>query len=205
MEAVQLSHRYIADRFLPDKAVDLMDEAASPVRMQIDTRPIGNRRPRAPADAAAAGAACPGQGEGPGQPGPAGGAGPGTGGTGRGAVAGCGPDGSRRRRPSRRPGPLQKRLDDLRIELEQAKAKGEYEKASRLEYGELPALEKQIAQAANVEGAMLRLEVAEADVAAVVSKWTGIPAGPPAWKVRWRSCCTWKSACGSGWWARIQP
>ena len=70
---------------------------------------------------------------------------------------------------------MQKRLDDLRIELEQAKGRGEYERASRLEYGEIPVLEKQIEGASRGENAMLRLEVAEEDVAAVVSKWTGIP------------------------------
>ncbi len=70
---------------------------------------------------------------------------------------------------------IQKRLDDLRIELEQAKTKGEYERASRLEYGEIPALEKQLVAAFPRESAMLRLEVGEADIAAIVSRWTGIP------------------------------
>jgi len=70
---------------------------------------------------------------------------------------------------------LQKKLDDLRIELEQAKLKGEYERASRLEYGEIPALEKQLAATSPKESAMLRLEVGESDVAAIVSRWTGIP------------------------------
>jgi ATP-dependent Clp protease ATP-binding subunit ClpB len=69
----------------------------------------------------------------------------------------------------------QKRLDDLRIELEQLKNKGDYEKASRLEYGEIPQLEKQIAAQSADEDRMLRLEVGEEDVAAVVAKWTGIP------------------------------
>jgi ATP-dependent Clp protease ATP-binding subunit ClpB len=69
----------------------------------------------------------------------------------------------------------QKRLDDLRIELDQAKAKGDLERASRLEYGEIPALEKELSDASSREGAMLRLEVGEEDVASVVSHWTGVP------------------------------
>ena len=70
---------------------------------------------------------------------------------------------------------LQKKLDDLRIEHEQAKSKGDYERASRLEYGEIPTLEKQLATVSPRESAMLRLEVGEADIAAIVSRWTGVP------------------------------
>jgi ATP-dependent Clp protease ATP-binding subunit ClpB len=175
VEAVQLSQRYIADRFLPDKAVDLMDEAASLVRIQIDTRPIEidvrERRQiqlqlerhalAKEKDPASRSRLVELDQE----------------------LAELGEELSRLRvkweqekQAIEATRALQKRLDDLRIELEQAKARGEYEKASRLEYGELPGLEKQIAQATNVEGAMLRLEVAEEDVANVVSKWTGIPA-----------------------------
>jgi ATP-dependent Clp protease ATP-binding subunit ClpB len=175
VEAVQLSQRYIADRFLPDKAVDLMDEAASLVRIQIDTRPIeidvrerrqmqlqlerhALAKEKDPASRSRLGELDQ-------------------------ELAELGEELSRLRsrweqekQAIEATRALQKRLDDLRIELDQAKARGEYEKASRLEYGELPSLEKQIAQATNVEGAMLRLEVAEEDVANVVSKWTGIPA-----------------------------
>ncbi|MDR3671779.1 MAG: AAA family ATPase, partial [Holophaga sp.] len=175
VEAVQLSQRYIADRFLPDKAVDLMDEAASLVRIQIDTRPIEidvrERRQiqlqlerhalAKEKDPASRSRLVELDQE----------------------LATLGEELTRLRvkweqekKAIEATRAMQKRLDDLRIELEQAKARGEYEKASRLEYGELPSLEKQIAQATNVEGAMLRLEVAEEDVANVVSKWTGIPA-----------------------------
>jgi len=175
VEAVQLSQRYIADRFLPDKAVDLMDEAASLVRIQIDTRPdeIDSRERRQmqlqlerhalakEKDPASRNRLVELDAE----------------------LAELGEELGRLRsrweqekQSIEATRALQKRLDDLRIELEQAKQRGEYERASRLEYGELPTLEKQIAQATNVEGAMLRLEVAEEDVANVVSKWTGIPA-----------------------------
>jgi len=174
VEAAQLSHRYIADRFLPDKAVDLMDEAASLVRLQIDTRPIEidvrerrvmqlelerhalakekdpvsrERLRELEAELAEL------QEE----------------------LGRLRSTWEREKAEIEATRALQKRLEDLRIELEQAKAKGDYERGSRLEYGEIPELEGRIAASLNREGAMLRLEVAEDDVAAVVSKWTGIP------------------------------
>ncbi len=174
IEAVTLSSRYIADRFLPDKAVDLMDEAASSVRMQLDSRPLEiDVRERREMQLQLE----------------------------RHALAKEKDDASRTRlrelerelaelneelsalrarwesEKARIEGTRarQKRLDDLRIELEQAKGRGEYERASRLEYGEIPALEKELTAATHIEGSLLRLEVAEEDVAAVVAKWTGIP------------------------------
>jgi ATP-dependent Clp protease ATP-binding subunit ClpB len=172
--AAQLSHRYISDRFLPDKAVDLMDEAASAVRIQLDSRPteIDGRERRdmqlqlerhsltKEKDAAS-----------------------------RARLADIDAElaelneelGQLRaqweneKKVIEGARSLQKRLDDLRIELEQAKTKGEYERASRLEYGEIPALEKQLAAASPRESAMLRLEVGPPDIAAIVSRWTGIP------------------------------
>jgi len=172
--ATQLSMRYIADRFLPDKAVDLVDEAASLVRMQIDTRPIEiDVRERREMQLQLE----------------------------RHALA-KEKDAASRARLHELDTELadlteelrtlrtrweqeklrieairarQKRLDDLRVELEKAKARGEYERASRLEYGEIPELERQLAGSDDVEGAMLRQEVREEDVAAVVSTWTGIP------------------------------
>ncbi|WP_306597683.1 ATP-dependent Clp protease ATP-binding subunit [Geothrix sp. 21YS21S-2] len=172
--AAHLSQRYIADRFLPDKAVDLVDEAASLVRMQIDTRPIEiDMRERREMQLQLE----------------------------RHALAKEKDSASRARlgeldkeladlteelrslrtrwdqeksRIEENRG-RQKRLDDLRIELDRAKARGDYEVASRLEYGEIPTLEKQLAATEDVEGAMLRQEVREEDVAAVVSKWTGVP------------------------------
>ena len=172
--AAHLSQRYIADRFLPDKAVDLVDEAASLVRMQIDTRPIEiDVRERREMQLQLE----------------------------RHALAKEKDSASRARlgeldkeladlteelrslrtrwdqektRIEENRG-RQKRLDDLRIELDRAKARGDYEVASRLEYGEIPTLEKQLAATEDVEGAMLRQEVREEDVAAVVSKWTGVP------------------------------
>jgi len=172
--AAQLSHRYIADRFLPDKAVDLMDEAASAVRMQIDSRPteidIRERREvqlqlerhslTKEKDGASRARLADIEKE----------------------LAELNEELSHLRaqwenekKAIEGARSVQKKLDDLRIELDQAKSKGEYERASRLEYGEIPALEKQLAASAPKASAMLRLEVGEADVAAIVSRWTGIP------------------------------
>ncbi|HEX9081066.1 MAG TPA: AAA family ATPase, partial [Holophagaceae bacterium] len=172
--AAQLSQRYIADRFLPDKAVDLMDEAASAVRMQIDSRPteidVRERREMQlqlerhsltkEKDPASRARLADLEKE----------------------LAELNEELGRLRAQWENEKhaiegarALQKKLDDLRIELDQAKTRGEYERASRLEYGEIPALEKQLAAASPSESAMLRLEVGEPDVAAVVSRWTGIP------------------------------
>jgi len=172
--AAQLSHRYIADRFLPDKAVDLMDEAASAVRMQLDSRPteidVRERRElqlqlekhslTKEKDAASRARLADLEKE----------------------LAELNEELSHLRAQWENEKKviegtrgLQKKLDDLRIELDQAKTKGEYERASRLEYGEIPALEKQLAATPPKESAMLRLEVGEPDVAAIVSRWTGIP------------------------------
>ena len=174
VEAAQLSDRYISDRFLPDKAVDLMDEAASLVRLQIDTRPIEidvrerrnmqlelERHALAKEkDPVSRGRLRETEAE----------------------LAELQEELGRLRSKWEQEKQeieatrvLQKRLEDLRVELEQAKAKGNYERASRLEYGEIPDLEGRIAASLNRDGAMLRLEVGEEDVAAVVSKWTGIP------------------------------
>jgi ATP-dependent Clp protease ATP-binding subunit ClpB len=174
VEAVALSSRYIADRFLPDKAVDLMDEAASSVRIQLDSRPmeIDSRERRElqlqlerhaltkESDSASKARLNELEKE----------------------LAGLGEELGRLRSQweveklqIEKTRTQQKRLDDLRIELDQAKAKGELEKASRLEYGEIPALEKELSSASAREHTMLRLEVGEEDVASVVSHWTGIP------------------------------
>jgi ATP-dependent Clp protease ATP-binding subunit ClpB len=174
VEAVALSSRYIPDRFLPDKAVDLMDEAAASVKMQIDSRPIEiDLRERREVqlqlerlalakerDEASRARLRDLEKE----------------------LAELGEELTRLRAQWEHDKKGiealradQKRLEDFRLELEQAKARGEYERASRLEYGEIPDLEKRINEAAQGDSAMLRLEVGEEDVASVVAKWTGIP------------------------------
>jgi len=175
VEAVALSSRYIPDRFLPDKAVDLMDEAASSVRIQMDSRPleidVRERRQlqlqlerhalAKETDASSKERLADLEKE----------------------LAELGEDLSRLRSQwegekiqIEKTRTMQKRLDDLRFELDHAKSRGELERASRLEYGEIPTLEKELAAASNRENAMLRLEVSEEDIASVVSRWTGIPA-----------------------------
>jgi len=174
VEAVTLSSRFIADRFLPDKAVDLMDEAAARVRMQIDSRPLeidtlerrdlqlqlekhalGRER-----DAASKARLRDLEQE--------------LGGLTE-ALNRLRAQWELEKREVAQLRERQKRLEDLRLELEQAKTRGEYERASRLEYGEIPALEAELEVASHRENALLRLEVGEEDVAAVVSSWTGIP------------------------------
>src|SRR5690606_38345146 len=74
-----------------------------------------------------------------------------------------------------------KRVEDLKIDLERAQRTADYEQASRIQYGEIPAAEKAVQEAqANLEavqasGSFLNEEVTEEDIAEVVSKWTGIP------------------------------
>jgi ATP-dependent Clp protease ATP-binding subunit ClpB len=71
---------------------------------------------------------------------------------------------------------IKEQLDAARLELEQAQRAGDLAKAGELQYGRIPALEKQLAEAAIVSGsAMLREEVTAEDIAAVVARWTGIP------------------------------
>jgi ATP-dependent Clp protease ATP-binding subunit ClpB len=71
---------------------------------------------------------------------------------------------------------LKEQLDGARLELEQAQRGGDLAKAGELQYGRIPALEKQLAEAAAAsEGAMLREEVTAEDIAGVVARWTGIP------------------------------
>ncbi|HEX7553399.1 MAG TPA: AAA family ATPase, partial [Geothrix sp.] len=172
--AAQLSHRYIADRFLPDKAVDLMDEAASAVRMQLDSRPteidVRERREMQlqlerhsltkEKDAASRARLADIEKE--------------LAETNE-ELGGLRAQWENEKKVIEGARAIQKKLDDLRIELEQAKVKGEYERASRLEYGEIPVLEKQLVATSPRESAMLRLEVGEPDIASVVSRWTGIP------------------------------
>lgn len=174
VEAVNLSNRYIADRFLPDKAVDLMDEAASSVRMQIDSRPLDidvrerrlmqlelerhaltkEKDPVSRERARELDKELADLNE---------------------ELGRLRAQWENEKKEIEQTRAMQKRLDDLRIELEQAKNRGEYERASRLEYGEIPGLEKDIETRSRRDDGMLRLEVGEEDVAAVVSKWTGIP------------------------------
>jgi ATP-dependent Clp protease ATP-binding subunit ClpB len=173
--AATLSHRYITDRFLPDKAIDLMDEAASRLRMEVDSKPeeldaldrqilqfqIEAEALKKEDDAASK---------------------------------------DRLEKLERELADLQQKsaevtakwqaerasleaartlkeqLDHARAELDQAKREGNFAKAGELQYGRIPALEKDLAEAEAKEGQALVAEAVRPEqIAEVVERWTGIP------------------------------
>jgi ATP-dependent Clp protease ATP-binding subunit ClpB len=173
--AATLSNRYIADRFLPDKAIDLMDEAASRLRMEVESKPeeienldrriiqlkieemaLAKESDSASKDRLAAL---------------------------REELANLEQQSSElttrwqnERDKIAAEGKLKEALDAARIELEQAQRQGDLGKAGELAYGRIPELEKQLAEAQGMaENALLREEVTADDIAGVVSRWTGVP------------------------------
>jgi ATP-dependent Clp protease ATP-binding subunit ClpB len=173
--AATLSNRYITNRFLPDKAIDLMDEAASRIRMEVESKPeeiekldrriiqlkieemaLSKETDTASADRLA---------------------------TLRTELANLEQQSSElttrwqnERDKIAAEGKLKEQLDAARLELEQAQRQGDLAKAGELSYGTIPALERQLAEAqAQAGNAMLREEVTEDDIAGVVSRWTGVP------------------------------
>jgi len=178
--AAVLSNRYISDRFLPDKAIDLIDEAASRLRMEIDSMPaeldeverrvmqleIEREALRKESDAASKDRLGRLEKE----------------------LAGLKEDRTRlaaqwqHEKDSIQGVRAQREeLERLRQEVERAQRSGDYARASELQYGRLPALERQIAEheagAAGPATAprMLKEQVDEEDIAEVVSRWTHIP------------------------------
>jgi ATP-dependent Clp protease ATP-binding subunit ClpB len=173
--AATLSNRYISDRFLPDKAIDLMDEAASRIRMEVESKPeeiegldrkIIQLKIEASALSRESDAAS------------------------KDRLVHLQKDLSELEQKSSElttrwkgekdkihaEARLKEELDGLRNELDQAQRNGDLARAGELSYGRIPELERKLAEAATfTEGAMLREEVTEDDIAAVVSKWTGIP------------------------------
>jgi ATP-dependent Clp protease ATP-binding subunit ClpB len=190
--AATLSDRYITARFLPDKAIDLVDEAASRLRMEIDSRPVEidelqrsvdrmkmeemalereadpaskERLERLRAELADR----------------------------QEQLTALIARWEREKASLNRVGELKQRLDDLRGQAERLQRDAEFEAASRIMYGEIPAVEAELAIATAAEGAadtgapgsgtgtdaapMVKEEVGPDDVADVVSSWTGIPAG----------------------------
>jgi len=170
--AAVLSDRYISDRQLPDKAIDLVDEAASRLRMEIDSSPIeldeAERRVRQLEI----------------------------------ELAAIGKESDEVREPVERELAEAKerrdelaarwstekdalervkeviaRIDELRMEFERAERAGDFTRAAEIRHGELPQLEKELAErdGAPIENPMVKEEVDEDDVAAVVARWTGIP------------------------------
>jgi len=177
--AAVLSHRYIADRFLPDKAIDLIDEAGSALRLQIGSMPIEidemerrishleiERQALTKEDDA---------------------------GSHdrlrnveselerlRGHAAGLKERWNREKSAIARVRQLKEEQDQLRQDEEKASRAGDWEKAAQLRYGRLSQIEKDILQAeeeleAVKETALLKEEIGEEDIARIVAKWTGIP------------------------------
>ena len=178
--AAVLSHRYITDRFLPDKAIDLVDEAASKLRMEIDSMPaeldevrrrimqleIEREALRKETDPASRDRLTKLERE----------------------LANLKEEQTRlqtqwqhEKDTLQGTSDLKQQLEDARIELELAQRVGDYAKASELQYGRIPELEKRIAAGdTGSEGEsktprMLKEQVDEEDIAEVVAKWTNIP------------------------------
>ena len=175
VSAATLSNRYITDRFLPDKAIDLMDEAASRLRMEVESKPeeietldrriiqlkiereaLKKEKDRASKDRLA---------------------------TLEEELANLEQQSAEltqrwRAEKEKLAGEakLKEELDRARLELEQAQRAGDLGKAGELQYGRIPALERQLAEAETAsQTAMLREEVTSEDIASVVARWTGIP------------------------------
>jgi ATP-dependent Clp protease ATP-binding subunit ClpB len=177
--AATLSNRYITSRQLPDKAIDLVDEAASRLRMEIDSSPVEIDELRRTVERmqmqkfALEKESDPGSVE---------------------RLNRLTEDLANAQEHLRslelrweaekeglnRVGELKKQIDELRVASERALREGDLVKASEINYGEIPALEKEMEEAAKVEGqlpSMVSEEVGPNDVAEVVSNWTGIPVG----------------------------
>jgi ATP-dependent Clp protease ATP-binding subunit ClpB len=175
VSAATLSERYITDRFLPDKAIDLMDEAASRIRMEVESKPeeienldrriiqlkiereaLSKESDQASKDRLAVIEA---------------------------ELANLEEENAAltqrwqaERDKIAAEGKLKEELDAARIRLEQAQRGGDLAKAGELSYGTIPDLERKLAEAGEAtDGAMLREEVTSEDIASVVSRWTGIP------------------------------
>jgi len=173
--SARLSDRYIQNRFLPDKAIDLMDEAASRIRMEVESKPeeiealdrriiqlkIEEQALQKEDDAASKERLAALRGE----------------------LANLEQQSAElttrwqnERDKIEAESRIKEELDAARLELEQAQRTGDLARAGELSYGRIPELEKRLAEAlAQSENAMLREEVTEEDIAAVVSRWTGIP------------------------------
>lgn len=173
--AAQMSNRYITDRFLPDKAIDLIDEASSRLRIQVDSKPeaideLDRRIVQIKIE--------------------------------REALKKESDAGSKERlikidtelkdleaksaqltaqwnaekEKVNKGQKITEELDRLRIELEQAEREGNWSKASELKYGRIPELQKELEEAAKHSSrSMINEEVTADDIASIVSRWTGIP------------------------------
>src|SRR5438477_2011902 len=170
--AAVLSQRYIADRFLPDKAIDLIDEAASRLRIEIDSSPVeldeAERRVRQLEIELAAMAKESPEVREPLERELA---------EAREARDELQARWQKEKEALDRVKEITQRIDELRMEYERAERAGDFNRAAEIRHGELPELERELAQrdGAQPENAMVKEEVDEDDVAAVVARWTGIP------------------------------
>ena len=174
VSAATLSSRYIADRFLPDKAIDLMDEAGSRLRMEVDSKPeeldaldrdIMQREIEAEAlkketDAASKDRLAKLEKEL---------------GNLKEESAALTTRWQAERDKMQGSRDVQEQLDRARIELENAKREGNLAKAGELSYGVIPDLEAKLGEAETAEDVMVEEAVTPSHVAAVVSRWTGVP------------------------------
>ncbi|MEO5867026.1 MAG: AAA family ATPase, partial [Sphingomonas sp.] len=173
--ASTLSNRYITDRFLPDKAIDLMDEAASRIRMEVESKPeeienldrriiqlkIEREALKRESDAASIDRL----------------------GNLEGDLANLEQQSAElttrwqaEKDKISAEARLKEQLDAARLELEQAQRGGDLARAGELSYGRIPELMRQVDEGQGVaKGAMLREEVTAEDIAGVVARWTGIP------------------------------
>ena len=178
VSAATLSHRYITDRQLPDKAIDLIDEAASRIRLEIDSKPeVMDKLERKLIQYKIE----------------------------REALKKESDDASKKRLDEieekieaqekefsdldeiwkseksavQGTAHIKEALDQARIELETANRAGDLQRMSELQYGRIPELEKQIAAASDVDEdedfQLLRNKVSEEEIAEIVASWTGIP------------------------------
>ncbi len=167
--AAVLSDRYVSDRFLPDKAIDLVDEAASRLRMEIDSSPVeldeAERRVRQlEIELAAMAKEVPATRE-PLERDLA---------DAKSARDELAARWSREKDALQRVAEIKKQIDDLRMEAEREERNGNLERVAEVRYGLLPELERELTQRPQV-AALVKEEVDEDDVAAVVASWTGIP------------------------------
>ncbi len=177
--AATLSDRYITSRFLPDKAIDLVDEAASRLRMEIDSRPVEIDELQRSVDRLRMEEMALGREDDPASVARL-----------EALRARLADDGEKlnalnarwekEKSGLNRVGEVKERLDDLRGQAERAQRDGNFEAASRLMYADIPAAEAELTEAAvdaESADAMVKEEVGPDDVADVVAAWTGIPAG----------------------------
>jgi ATP-dependent Clp protease ATP-binding subunit ClpB len=168
--AAVLSDRYIADRQLPDKAIDLVDESASRLKMEIDSSPLeldqADRAVRQLEIELAAMAAESDEVKEPIERQLA---------DARERHAGLAARWAEEKASLDRIGEITERIDQLRMEAERAERAGDLQRVAEIRYGELPALEQELAQREAPTEPMVKEEVDEDDIAAVVASWTGIP------------------------------